>query len=441
MMRLLLIEFRRLVPSFILFYLFSFLAFFLYEISFYLLMIPAICVFVSNQRLKRSSWYLILPWSRTKVICAVVLQSLFILSVNLAIVALVFTVEGKLFFGENKDLLWLALIGYLAVFIFSLFRSLSGIQLRKPDSWSKLFEKKAIWRFVCYSLGAGVVWHFDMFLEPTFLVLFYLLLLFGIFSSLYKEFVLPGSTSRTTNRVTAFLCAFLFCILTGSAIVASNWNIAGKYYTVEAISFLKRFPSFVSEQRAVYLFTKTDIGPSPTMERHLKSLHKNISGEIWQTRTLACKSENCLDLSSDVAKTDLLSPSEIEDRFLVLMNFCEFQIGESGRNNCIKRKRIDEKRMKSWLTLLEKEGSLRKWLVSGDSKKQIIALKGIPFAIDADQEKYIRELGESTDPRIKTAATLFLQNSQIYKKLGLNCDSEKDQKHAVCKFKNNEYSM
>ncbi len=96
---------------------------------------------------------------------------------------------------------------------------------------------------------------------------------------------------------------------------------------------------------------------------------------------------------------------------------------------------------KNWLTLLEKDGVLNGWILSGDPKKQILAMKGFPFSISGVQEQAIRGLESSQDPRLKTAATLFLNHSQTFKSSSLNCENEKDKKHAVCRFVERGYSL
>lgn len=442
MKQLILVELKRLVPVFLFFYLASFLAFIVLDISFFFLAIPAFAVLFSYQHLKRSSWYLNLPWSRAKVIGAVVAQNLIVFLVNLFIVGVIFFFEGKIFFGENTYLRLVAFIGYLMMFIISFFRSLSWIQIRKAVAWSDLHYKK-MFLFIggCGTL-ATIIWYCDIFEEPTFFIFFLLFITASIFSALLKEFVLPATSASKASKVLVFSVVTIFSFLVGTALVIANWDVTRKNFRVQAVSYLGRFPSFVSDQRALELFVDTDMGPNATMSRHLEYLQTSINEETWNARTLKCKTSDCLDLSSDVVKPSALSSNDLEKRFLTLMSFCEFQLGEGGRSTCINRRmRIDAARAKHWISILDEKGLLREWLGSEDTKKQIIALKGMSFVMDAEQEKVIRDLGESKDPRIKTAATMFIENSQKFRSLGLNCEAKKDQEHAICQFKQKEYSM
>jgi hypothetical protein len=441
MKRLILSELSRLVFGFLGTYIFLFLAFFLYDVSVFLLLVPAGCVFLSNHQLKRSSWYLSLPWSRAKIIWAVVIQSLIAFLVNLGLIVVIFSLEGKLFFGDNAYLRWVALATYLVIFFFSLHRSLVGIQIGRRVPLFDLYNKKVIFKLFCSGIFLAVVWHYEIYFEPTFLLLSFLFLVFSLLSGLYSEFVLPVSTARAVNKFTAYACVVLFSVLVGGAIVVANEDGVRPHLTIKAISFLGRFPSLISEQRAFKLFIKTTVGPNPSISQHLNFIQANFNSETWQSRTLACKYSDCLNLSADVAETANITSGEVEERFLTLVGSCDFQLSENGRNNCVKKLRMDQEHMKRWLSLLEKKAVLKNWLISGDAKKQIIALKGMSFAIDASEEKAIRELGDSKDARLKAAATMFLENSKSYLAQGLNCNLKKDKNHSVCKFKENDYSM
>lgn len=441
MKQLIFAELKRLVPTFLMIYLVSGFVAYYWDMMFLLILIPAYSVILSTFVLKRSAWYLILPWSRTKIVLVVMLQNLIIFLTNIILVGIIFAIEGNVFFGEHGYYQrWTAILGYLAAFLFTSFRSLTGMQIKRHAPLGHLNAKQVLGTLAVAVVIPTFVWRNDLLKEPTFGVAVLLVIVAGIFSAIYREFVLPASTARTANRVTTLLLCGLFSFIILSSIVLANWDFR-KYYSENAVSFLGKFPSFVSEERALSLFIKTDVGPSPTMTRHLEFLQKQVDAEVWKVRTLACKSGDCLDLSADVAKLEALPVDELEGRFLTLMSFCEFQLGVNGRNVCIKRIKMDDMHMREWLSQLEKSEVLKRWISSEDPRKQIIAMKGMSFSIDPVQENSIRQLEDSKDPRVKTAATLFLENSKKVSDSNLDCDSKKDEDNSVCKFKNNEYSM
>lgn len=441
MKQLVFAELKRLVPTFLVIYLVSGFVAYYWDMSFLLILIPAYCVILSTFILKRSAWYLILPWSRTKIVLTVMLQNLIIFLTNIMLVGIIFAIKGTVFFGEHGYYQrWMAILGYLAAFLFTSFRSLTGMQTKRHASLGHLNAKQVLGTFVVAVAIPVFVWRNDLLKEPTFGVAILLVIVASIFSAIFREFILPASTARLANRVTALMLCGLFSFIILSSIVLANWD-SRKYYSENALSFLGKFPSFVSEERALSLFIKTDVGPNATMTRHLEFLQKQVDAEAWKARTIACKSGDCLDLSADVAKLNALPVEELEDRFHTLMSFCEFQLGVNGRNVCIKRIKMDNLHMREWLVQLEKAEVLKRWISSGDPKKQILALKGMSFSNDPVQENSIRQLEDSKDPRVKTAAMLFLQNSKKVSESSLDCNSKKDEDNSVCKFKNNEYSL
>lgn len=248
MKQLIFAELKRLVPTFLMIYLFSGFVAYFWDIMFLLILIPAFSVVLSTFILKRSAWYLNLPWSRAKIVLAVMVQNLIIFLTNVILVGIIFAIEGTVFFGEyGYYQRWAAVLGYLVAFLFTSFRSLTGMQIKRYAPLSHLNAKQVLVTFVVPVAISSIVWLNDLLKEPTFGVAMLLFIVAGIFSAIYREFVLPASTARSANRVTGLLLCGLFSFIILSSIVLANWDFR-KYYSENAVSFLGKFPSLFQKR-------------------------------------------------------------------------------------------------------------------------------------------------------------------------------------------------
>lgn len=391
-----------------------------------------------NSLVRRTNWYLMLPVARSQVIKQVALQNGCFLLEGLLLLYLEFSYFS--FYRPNLEDRFVTLTGFSVfagvMFLGTMTNPFMGAVLKRRALLPSMRSVKQV-RYTLIGI-ALLATHFSLvswfLMEPVFLWTLIASLFLIWPGILFAQFRLPIAQSRALiRRIGAVVLLIYLAPIVGSLVLLHAGSPQNSR-VAEAASFLFRFPAFVSPDRALELFSKSQIGDEPAIAKHVETLRPQATEAVWVERTAKCRSQSCLSLSSDVADPAQLPGEKLGRFFTTIMDVCKLETRSDGLIRCTGPK-LPQKQLDKWLHALVTKGVADQWLNGNTPQQQLIALKTLPVDLNESRLNQVRLLTASPDPLVRNTAIRSLSEHEIVRSAHVDCNNKDNSKHEVCRWK------
>lgn len=325
----------------------------------------------------RSNWFLLLPYSRKQLIAAHTFEVLvntafcFILLSIIELIGLRLNLEDLM--PEIKWMICLfPVMGFLSPA--SQFQKRNATVVQKPISKSRQVISVVV--IIVLMFAALATRTIVKIVELPKIITISLLICLAI-GVLIAPFYAVNFPRESLKRVQIFLittCVSIILLLSSSVGALLYFGVPSSIYTELAAESLQPYTFPLSKERMLNLAMEPS-GSYLSAIKHLSEEDANsISFESWKTRTLLCKSEDCLNVS-DFLTADSLPDIDKIERYRVLMNNCEPKMKANAERFFCSGVVLSSERQRRYRALFTDEVIALNWLESEDELKQYLAIK------------------------------------------------------------------
>lgn len=356
-----------------------------------ILMTPAMFV-------HQSHWYLVLPYSRKKLLCAFYLETLTVIAITAAQIFSIQKLVGH-HTGSPPEIGFL--VGPYSILIFVVRATVPVMNpLVRAQFGGSFFRLSNLRNLLGVAVTLGALFYAGITL------LWVAAIVLAICSIPYQSaraLVLPQKSLRTWRRNTIAIALLIFASTVAGSIASVFYLHSAKWVNV-SLTVLGPFAVKPSHERIVELSHWPQLSPSPIFKG------VGLSDDDWTKRTSKCDYNGCLSLSDNLLRGDMTADERFA-RFEYMMSFCKPALRGNDRIRC-SGPHLYKPNLKRWLDDLVASGTVNAWLASKSDVQNFVAIRALANTkLSSEQTALVGALlTSSPDLIVRKAAELQIKH-------------------------------